>query len=513
MKPLRLGRGLPTGQGLVDAWLGWGWLLGVLLVGTVAAAEASGTRLRGSRPNVVVVLTDDQGYGEISAHGNPILRTPHLDRLHAASLRFTRFHVSPTCAPTRAALLTGRHEFRSGVTHTIFERERLSLDAVTLPSLLRDAGYATGIFGKWHLGDEDDHQPGRRGFDEVFIHGGGGIGQTYPGSCGDAPGNTYRDPWIRHNGRFEKTQGYCTDVFFRAAQEWIRRQDGARRPFLAWIAPNVPHDPFITPGPEWEAPYRDRGLSTNAVRYYAMIAHLDAALGGFLDALKADGLAERTLVIFLTDNGHSVGGVFNAGMRAQKGTPYEGGIRVPSFWCWPGRLPSGQDCDRLTAHLDLLPTLLELAGRAPPTGLPLEGRSLVPLLENPGAPWPNRYLFTHLGRWEHGTGRSAAYRQSAVMDERFKLVNGVELYDLLADPAESRNLLATHPAEAVRLRKAYDDWWKDILPSALRNEDALGPYLNPFKAAFWEQNGGQPDAALRDRMNPVWKFDSQRPRF
>ncbi|MFM7102121.1 MAG: sulfatase-like hydrolase/transferase, partial [Verrucomicrobiota bacterium] len=177
-------------------------LVGALFPGRLAAAGGATAGLRGTRPNVVVVLTDDQGYGEIAAHGNPILRTPHLDRLHAASLRFTRFHVSPTCAPTRAALLTGRHEFRSGVTHTIFERERLAPDAATLPALLRESGYATGIFGKWHLGDEDAYQPGARGFDEVFIHGGGGIGQTYPGSCGDAPGNTYLDPVIRSDGAF-----------------------------------------------------------------------------------------------------------------------------------------------------------------------------------------------------------------------------------------------------------------------------------------------------------------------
>jgi arylsulfatase len=159
-------------------------------------------RLAASRPNIVFIMSDDQGYGEMSCHGNPILRTPHLDRLHAQSLRLTQYHVSPTCAPTRSALLTGRHEFRNGVTHTIFERERLRLDAVTLPEVLRSAGYTTGIFGKWHLGDEDAYLPEKRGFDRVLIHGGGGIGQTFPGSCGDAPDNQYHDPvlWNGQNG-------------------------------------------------------------------------------------------------------------------------------------------------------------------------------------------------------------------------------------------------------------------------------------------------------------------------
>ena len=173
------------------------------------------------KPNIIFILTDDQGYGDISAHGNPILKTPNLDRLHREGVRFTDFHVSPTCAPTRAALLTGRHEFRNGVTHTIAERERLAPDAITLPQVLRRAGYATGIFGKWHLGDEPAYQPRKRGFDEVFIHGAGGIGQSYPGSCGDAPGNRYFNPLILHNDKFEKTSGYCTDVFFKQALAWI----------------------------------------------------------------------------------------------------------------------------------------------------------------------------------------------------------------------------------------------------------------------------------------------------
>ena len=182
--------------------------------------------LAGRRPNIIFILTDDQGYGDMSCHGNPVLKTPNIDRLHDESVRFTDFHVSPTCAPTRSALMTGRHEFNNGVTHTIFERERLTLKATTLAQVLKTAGYTTGIFGKWHLGDEAEYQPDQRGFDEVFIHGAGGIGQTYPGSCGDAPGNTYFNPAILHNGKFEKTQGYCTDVFFGQAAEMDRGVKG-----------------------------------------------------------------------------------------------------------------------------------------------------------------------------------------------------------------------------------------------------------------------------------------------
>src|SRR5262249_51262639 len=186
-------------------------LLSFAASGVVGAAPP---RLTGKKPNIVFILTDDQGYGDLSAHGNPILKTPNIDRLHAAAVRFTDFHVSPTCSPTRSALLTGRHEFKNGVTHTILERERLPPKAITLAQVLKSTGYTTGIFGKWHLGDEPDHWPSRRGFEEMFIHGCGGIGQTYSGSCGDVPGNTYFNPTILHNGQFEKTHGYCTDVFF-----------------------------------------------------------------------------------------------------------------------------------------------------------------------------------------------------------------------------------------------------------------------------------------------------------
>jgi arylsulfatase len=460
------------------------------------------------RPNIVVILTDDQGYGELSAHGNPILRTPHLDRLHAASARFTDFTVSPTCAPTRAALLTGRHEFRSGVTHTIFERERLSLKAVTIAQVLQAAGYATGIFGKWHLGDEDAYQPGRRGFDETFIHGGGGIGQTFPGSCGDAPGNRYFDPAILHNGRFVKTRGYCTDVFFRQASGWITTQHAAGRPFFVWLTPNAPHDPFISPGPEWEQPYGERGLSTNAVAYYAMIANLDFNVGRLLDQLERERLATNTVVIFLTDNGHSVPDLFNAGMRAAKGTVYQGGVRVPSFWRWPGRWEPG-DRPQMAAHVDLFPTLAELANAPVPdvTRPLLEGRSLVPALENPRAPWPERLLISHRGRWQTGRAAEARYAHCAIRNSRFKLVNHTELYDLAADPGESRDVSRDHPQAVAELRAAYDRWWAEVQPD-LENERARGPRINPFKARYWEQFGGGPTNEWLQRMDPERKFSA-----
>ncbi len=188
-------------------------LLTLLLPGLLAAAD---------KPNIILVMTDDQGYGPVGRHGHPWIKTPNLDKLYDQSTRLTRFLVSPTCSPTRSALMTGRHPLKNGITHTILERERMALDATILPQVLKTAGYTSGIFGKWHLGDEEAYQPHKRGFDEAFIHGAGGIGQSYKCSCADVPGNKYFDPTIRHNGSFVRTKGYCTDLFFTAAMGWMK---------------------------------------------------------------------------------------------------------------------------------------------------------------------------------------------------------------------------------------------------------------------------------------------------
>ena len=442
-------------------------------------------------PNIVLVLTDDQGYGDLGFTGNPVIKTPHIDGFAKQSIRFTNFHVSPTCAPTRCSLMTGRHEFRSGVTHTINERERMSLKAVTIAQVLKSAGYATGIFGKWHLGDEDAYQPGQRGFDEVFIHGAGGIGQTYVGSCGDAPGNTYFDPAIRHNGRFEKTKGYCTDVFFGQALSWMDATRKAKAPFFAYLTPNAPHAPLQCPE---EYARRHAGkVDTNVAKFYGMIENIDDNFGKLLARLEAWGIARDTLVIFMTDNGGTAGvKIFNAGMHGAKATPYEGGIRVPSFWRWPAGFQGGQDCSALTAHVDIFPTLAEItSGRAPDVSK-LDGRSLLPLLRNPSADWPDRFLFTHVGRWDKGKAEASKFANCSVRNARYQLVNNAELYDLTTDPGETKNLITEHPDVVSNLRAAFDQWWSEILP-ALENENVVGPKVNPFKEAYWKQFGGAPD--------------------
>ena len=460
------------------------------------ASLLTASPLAGRKPNIILLITDDQGYGDLSCHGNPMLKTPNLDRLHNEGVRFRDFQVSPTCAPTRAALLTGRHEFRNGVTHTINERERLTPDAVTLAQVLKSAGYTTGIFGKWHLGDEPDRWPDKRGFDEMFIHGAGGIGQSYPGTCGDAPGNTNFSPAILHNGKFVKTDGYCTDVFFHQALHWIGQVKG-RQPFYAHIATNAPHAPLDV-RPEDAARYAGKVPDLTA-KFFGMIANIDDNTGRLLAQLAEWKLERDTLVIFMNDNGGTAGvKVCNAGMRAQKGTPWQGGIRAANFWRWPGTLTPG-DVDALTAHIDFLPTLAEIAGAALTEKLKLqiEGRSLVPLLEDPRAAWPDRTLVTHVGRWERGKAAEAKYANCAIRNARWKLVNtdpkgarSWQLFELKNDPGEQRDVAAAHPAVVRELDSTYDAWWTSVQPQ-LVNEEAPIPAENPFHTLYRQQFGTQ----------------------
>jgi arylsulfatase len=451
------------------------------------------------QPNIVFLLTDDQGYGDLSCHGNPILKTPNLDRLHDEGVRFTDFHVSPTCSPTRSALMTGRHEFRNGVTHTILERERLTLKATTLAQVLKAAGYTTGIFGKWHLGDEPDHWPDKRGFDEMFIHGAGGIGQSYPGSCGDAPGNSYFNPAILHNGKFEKTNGYCTDVFFAQATKWIESVKG-KRPFFCYLATNAPHAPLQV-RPEDEKRFADKVKNADVAKFFGMIANIDDNVGQLLAKLKEWDLERDTLIIFMNDNGGTVGvPVYNAGMRGQKVTPWVGGTRAASFWRWPGTLKPA-DVDRLCAHIDVFPTLAEIAGAklTDEVKAQVEGRSLLPLLKDAKADWPERLLFTHVGRWPKGTKpEEYKYRDCSVRTLRWQLVcvdkNGTkawQLFDVQVDPGEKTDVADKHPDVVKELDAAYDKWWASV-QEQLVNENAVGPKVNPFKELYEKQFGNAP---------------------
>ncbi|MBT8043320.1 MAG: arylsulfatase, partial [Verrucomicrobiae bacterium] len=347
----------------------WGAPVLLLLVAIAGCLPSVVTAAEATKPNIILVMTDDQGYGPVGRHGHPWIKTPHLDALYDQSTRFTQFMVAPTCSPTRSALMTGRHPEKNGITHTILERDRMTLKATILPQVLKTAGYTSGIFGKWHLGDEAEYQPGKRGFDEVFIHGAGGIGQAYPCSNADAPNNTYQDPVIRHNGTFVQTRGFCTDVFFRAALGWIKKQAENKKPFFAYISTNAPHGPFIAPKKNSKR-FTDLGFHKTQAGFYGMIENIDENMGLLLKKLDEWGLRENTVLIFMSDNGTTGRGagagkkqlapgypLYNAGMKGFKGSTNEGGSRVPFFVSWRGHYPAGRDIDTLSAHIDLLPTL------------------------------------------------------------------------------------------------------------------------------------------------------------
>ena len=358
------------------------------------------------KPNIIFIMTDDQGYGDLSCHGHPYLKTPNLDKLHSQSTRFTDYHVSPTCAPTRAAIMSGRLPFAVGISHTIVERERMALNVPTIADVLKKAGYTTGIFGKWHLGEEDEYQPHSRGFDEVFIHGAGGIGQQFAGSQADAPGTSYFNPIIRHNTKFVQTEGYCADVFFQHALGWIKDiKEKKDKPFYAYIATNTPHSPFIV-GDEYMALTKGNAPDKKTQAFLGMVANIDVNVGLLMKKLDEWGLTENTLLVFTTDNGTSRGfRVYNANMKGYKGSLHEGGSRVPLFFRLPGLTKEKVDIAGLARHIDIFPTLAELAG-ADISDLGLRGRSLLPLVKNPKAKWEDRHTFFHRGRWpEKGSPR------------------------------------------------------------------------------------------------------------
>ncbi len=299
-----------------------------------------------------------------------------------------------------------------------------------------------------------------------------------------------------------KTTGYCTDVFFNHAIEWMDEKLDAGVPFFAYIAPNAAHMPLQCPE-EYFAHYRGK-VPDDVAKFFGMIENFDDNFARLLAKLDEWGIAENTLVVFLTDNGGTVGTkIFNAGMRGQKVTPYQGGTRVPSFWRWPARWKGGRDVAALTAHLDILPTLAELTGTVLEEKVKqqIEGRSLVPLLMEPDADWPDRTLVTHVGRWPRGKMADFKFRGCSIRDARFTLVNNAELYDLQSDPGETKDVSAAQPAEMEKLRAIYEQWWSDVQPM-LVNEDAVGPKVNPMKALFWKQFGGGPNEALRKAMDP-----------
>ena len=454
-------------------------------------------KLEGSRPNIILVMTDDQGMGDLSCMGNTILKTPNIDRFYEMSTRFTEFHVSPTSAPTRSALMSGRFPFNVGVTHTIYQRERMSLDVFTLPQALQSAGYETGIFGKWHLGDEDAYLPGNRGFNEALTHGAGGIGQVQYGDFPANGENPYFDNVLMHNNTIVKTKGFCTDLFFEAALDWIKKEQKAKKPYFAYVALNAPHGPFIAPE-KYTKRFLESGYDKNTAGRYGMIENIDDNFGVFMEKLKEWKVLDNTIVIFMTDNGMSMPKIvrngktedpFNANLRGHKNSPFEGGNHVPAFWYWKGVTGEGVDIDALTAHIDIYKTFCSLAGVKLPTKMQeLEGQSLLPLLQNPKAVWPDRQLFVHIGRWAAGERDSAKYEGCAVRTQQWRFVNNKMLFDVIKDPGEQNDLANSQPELINKLRQSHNLWWDATLPNLVNeNLPKVSPEEQPLALRYYKQ--------------------------
>lgn len=421
--------------------------------------------IKKSPPNVILIMTDDQGYGDLGCHGNPWIETPNLDQLHKESVRLVDFHVGTTCAPTRAGLLTGRNCNEVGVWHTIIGRNFLRQGETTIADILKANNYQTGIFGKWHLGDNHPYLPNDRGFEASLIHGGGGIGQTP-----DFWNNDYFDDSYFRNGIPEKFTGYCTDVWFSEAMKFI--EDKKEAPFFCYITPNAPHGPFHVP-----QKYIDRYKNIDAVpfpNFYGMISNIDENIGKLRAHLKLLGIDDNTILIFMTDNGTSAGvkldkngfpkvAGYNAGMRGKKGSPYEGGHRVPCFIHWPdGSLAQGQDVRQITSYTDVVPTILDLCGIEHNATLAFEGKSIKPLLRKPSSGWEDRIIITDTQRKEFLT----KWKDASIMNNQYRLIKGEELYNIKEDPGQKTDIANQNPDIVKQLRAAYESWWKRVNQNA-----------------------------------------------
>lgn len=406
-------------------------------------------------PNVIFIITDDQGYGDIAYQGNPLLKTPHLDRMARESAQLDNHHHDPLCSPSRAALLTGQYAARNGVWHVIHGRHLLQPAATTMADVFSANGYRSAMFGKWHLGDNYPFAPHYSGFDEALCHRGGGIGELP-----DYWGNNYVDDVYFRNGTPTRCAGYCTDVFFDAALHFI--ESNAEAPFFVYLAPNAMHAPHIVPD-QYAAPYLEQDIPEERAKFYGMIANFDENLGRLFARLQALTLDEDTLVIFTADHGTAAGfdpasgDGFNAGLRGVKGSLYDGGHQVNFFLRWPKRLPAERKVSQLTAHIDILPTLIDLCALETDPELEFDGRSLASIIRGEADKLPERPVIIQLQ-----PNRPRKWHQTALLRGRWRLVNGLELYDVGADRAQKQDIAAEHPEILASLSRDYDAFWEDM---------------------------------------------------
>lgn len=476
-------------------------MIQILRVSSLVAGIFFSMPVAAAPTNVVFVITDDQGYGDLACTGNPIIRTPHIDQLASESSGLSDYHVAPTCSPTRCSLLTGHWTNRTGVWHTIMGRSMLRENEVTVGQMFTDAGYETGMFGKWHLGDNYPYRPEDRGFNEVFRHGGGGVGQTP-----DVWNNAYFDGSYFHNGKIAAAKGFCTDVFFDQAKTFISKCAKQQKPFFAYISTNAPHGPLHCP-PKYQKLYEGQNKSLAA--FYGMITNIDDNVGKTRELLEELGISDDTIFVFTTDNGSATGAKFyNAGMRGKKGSAYEGGHRVPFFLHWPaGGFNQQHGVGELTHAVDIVPTLLELTGVKKPEGVRFDGVSIADLLDpNKDVEWPQRFVISDSQRVRD----PIKWRSSSVMSQKYRLINGKELYEIAVDPGQEYNIASDHPEVVAEMRDFYDRWWAELEPTfSQTTEIYLGHpdhSVVSLTAHDWIQKGSVPwhQGSIRqaNRKNP-----------
>ncbi|RLD28656.1 MAG: arylsulfatase [Bacteroidetes bacterium] len=424
------------------------------------------------KPNIILVMIDNVGFPEFGINGNDLVKTPNLDRFAREGVQFSRFYSNPMCAPTRASLMTGRYHYRTGVIHTSRGGAKMFGDELTIAEYLKSDGYATGIFGKWHLGDNYPMRPRDQGFDETLIHKSGRLGQVP-----DAP-NTYINPKLWQNGQLVQKEGYCTDLFFEAAISFAEKNQN--NPFFIYLPTNIAHTSLevgLEVPEKYSTTYIAKGIDKKIATVCGMLNNFDENFARLIASLDSLNLRDNTLVIFLSDDGNVR--VNKGNLRGQGyATPYEGSIKVPCFIQWPGHFNGGLMIDQIASHIDILPTLVDITGTSIDSGSVIDGVSLLPLLEGKAKHWADRMLFLQCqrGMTPH------RYQNSAVITERFKLIGYpgtfeerqlvtsrdnpvLELYDIPADPAETNNLAEHYPDELKKLRSAYDLWFDDVKSS------------------------------------------------
>lgn len=437
----------------------------VCLIGIIVCSKIKASQ--NIQPNIILILTDDQGWWELGAHGNTTIETPFLDQFSKESVNFTHYYAAPVCSPTRAGMMTGRYHLRTGLYNTRFGGDVIHTSEITIAELLQKAGYRTALFGKWHLGKYFDYQPNQKGFDEFMGHHSGHIEHyDYPNQ-------------LVYNGKPVEGRKYVTDLFTDAAIDFIEAESTSPNPFFCYLAYNAPHSPWVVGtsharqerGDKLIKKYVDRGLSMKDARIYAMVEIIDENLGRLFRKLDDLGIAENTIVIFSSDNG-GVSSHYTAGLRGKKGSVYEGGVRAPLLIRWPNEFKAGTERSAMVSHLDIFPTICEITNINLPEDRKIDGKSLLSLLKEGGSESPHTYLFHHWDRYFPNP-----YNTWAVSDGRYKLLNSPspwpkeavpkpepfgELYDLIEDPGETRDISELHPDIVQKLRKAFLNYFEDV---------------------------------------------------